>query len=78
MVLEDKNVPKQSNVARTADIAPVRLENGRLVVRQCRAKLHYEQSTSRNIVEFNRKTVGDILCKLKYNQQIYKNVRGDK
>jgi hypothetical protein len=71
-------VPKQSNVGRTADIAPVRLENGRMVIRQCRANLHEEQATSRNITEFNRKTVGDILERLQKNRQIYTIVRGDK
>ena len=71
-------MPKQSNVGRTADIAPVRLENGRWLFRCCRPKLRTEQPASRNIVEFNRKTVGDILKRLQKNRNLLTIVRGDK
>ena len=71
-------MPKQSNVGRTADIAPVRLENGRMVFRQCLSKLRTEVAVTRNSTEFNRKTVGDVLCRLKQNREIYNIVRGDK
>jgi len=69
---------KKSNVARISDIAPVRLENGRWLFRCCQPKLRTEQPTTRNRTEFNRKTVGDVLCQLKQNREIYKIVRGDK
>ena len=71
-------MPRKSNIAYTSDIAPVRLENGRMVIRQCRANLHEEHATSRNITEFNRKTVGDILERLQKNNHIRSIVRGDK
>ena len=69
---------KQSNIARTIDATPVRLENGRWVFRQCRAKLHEERANTRNLTEFNRKTIGDIVQKHKERQRILSIVRGDK
>ena len=71
-------MPRKSNVALTSDIAPVRLENGRMVFRQCLSKLRTEVAVTRNSTEFNRKTIGDVLCQLKQNREIYKIVRGDK
>jgi hypothetical protein len=38
---------KQSNTADTINRAPVRLENGRLVVRECRPVLHFKKPTPR-------------------------------
>lgn len=71
-------MPQTNNTLRVVVSTPVRLENGRMVFRQCRPKLRTIQPITQNRLEFNRKTIGDMLCRLKKNRDILHIVRGDK
>jgi hypothetical protein len=53
------------------DKAVIRDNIGRLRLRQCKSKLKTERAISQWLVVKNRKTVGDILNKLHYNNLIH-------
>lgn len=71
-------MPQTNNTLRVVVNCPVRIQNGRMVFRQCRPKLRTEHANTQNSIEFNRKTVGDVLCRLEYNRQLLLITRGDK
>ena len=49
------------------DKAIIRDDIGHLRLRQCTPKLHVDKATSQHIKDFNRKTTGDILNRLQFN-----------
>jgi len=52
-------------------------DNGRTLIRQCSGKTTTERAVSQHIVAHNNKTHGDILQRLRYNQQLRSIVRGE-
>lgn len=69
---------QKNKTLRVCFSTPVRLQNGRWLFRCCRPKLRTEVTITQNRTEFNRKTIGDVLCRLKKNRDILSIVRGDK
>lgn len=59
-------VPKSRTAVVMRDV-PVRLYNGRFVMRQCKPRLRTIIPQTANKIADSQKTVGDILAKLKFN-----------
>ena len=64
------NYAKDSNVATTILRSVIRDEVGHYKLRQCRPVTHYKKPVSQHILATNRKTTGDILNKLHYNNHL--------
>lgn len=68
--------PKKSNTQNTVDKAVIRDEIGKLRVYQCHGKTSTIVAKTRNRTDFERKTVGDVMNRLKRNSTISKIVLG--
>jgi hypothetical protein len=58
------------------DKAVIRDDIGILRLRQCQPKISCQRATSQHVIATNRKTIGDILNKLKFNNHPRDVVRG--
>ena len=68
--------PRQSNTSRTVDKAVIRNDTGNLQVRQCNPKIKTVRVDTLNKRTQDNKTVGDILNRLKFNNQLRNITRG--
>jgi len=61
---------KQTSTSDVISHAPIRLENGRMALRECRPKLHFEKPTTR----YNKtlETPHDIENRLRYTLELIK------
>jgi hypothetical protein len=70
MEIKRRLYAKNSNTANTVLRGVIRDDIGHYKLRQCHTVTHYQKPVSQHIIANDRKTVGDILNRLKFNQSI--------
>lgn len=76
MDINNKN-RQEDSVVYTIRKAAIRDDTGNYRIRQCHPKTSMKAVQTQSIQADNNKTVGDILNRLKYNNDLRKIVRGE-